>query len=178
MNNRPTFTRDGFAGLMEVLDACKNGRFAHMGEGYFILDRRGNEVVISFDGTTRRPASWPNQQYSTNMSMYYSICNVLRGAAQNPCHDSMYSKFHTDKWIADAANKGRILHTNGLYTVIFDGNSVLWIYCEGTVGRSKNEYAARNGYVLVEVMDIHASWSYLKANGYDSMAAELETFTW
>lgn len=177
MSNELTFTTQQFKTLMEVLDACKNGRFGHMGDGYYILDRHGKEVVIGFNGT-RKPAYWSNQQYCTNMGMYNSICKLLLSAAYNPLHDSMYSKFHTDKWIADAASKGRILHTNGLYTVIFDGNSVLWIYCEGTVGRSKNEYAARNGYVLVEVMDIHASWSYLKANGYDSMAAELETFTW
>ena len=153
-----------------------NGRFVHMGCGYYIIDRNNNDVIIGFDGT-RTPAP-VHQEGRNNMDMYYSIRAMLMSAGMKDSYESMYHKSHTEQWMEEARKKGRILFTNGAYTVIFNGQSVVWIHCDGTVGINNNQYAARHGYVLVQIMDKVDSWKYLQAMSMYAMAKELETFSW
>jgi hypothetical protein len=164
---------------MEVMDACINGRFVHMGYGYYIIDRNGNDVIIGFDGT-RTPAP-VHQEGRTAMDTYYSVRKMLTSTLSTPVSEqfgNMRDKSSTDKWIEDARKNGHILHTNGAYTVIYNCGSVIWIHAEGDAGPMRNTYAVRHGYVYVEYMDKYSSWKYLQNNSRYDLAKELETFSW
>jgi hypothetical protein len=161
---------------MEVMDACMDGRFVHMGCGYYIIDRNNKDVIIGFDGT-RTPAP-VHQEGRNSMDTYYSIRAMLMSAGMKDSYESMYHKSHTDQWMEEARKKGRILHTNGAYTVIFNGQSVVWVHQDKDAGIKNNQYAVRHGYVLVQIMDKVDSWKYLQAMGMHTMAKELETFSW
>ena len=161
---------------MEVMDACQHGRFVHMGYGYYIIDRNGNDVIIEFNGTrTQAPV---HQEGRTDMGMYYSIRTNLMSTPVSEQFGNMRDKSSTDKWIEEARKNGHILHTNGAYTVIYNCGSVIWIHAEGDAGPMRNTYAVRHGYVYVEYMDKYSSWKYLQNNSRYDLAKELETFSW
>lgn len=164
---------------MEVMDACINGRFVHMGYGYYIIDRNNKDVIIGFDGT-RTPAP-VHQEGRTSMDTYYSIRKMLMSTLSTPMGDqmgNMRDKSSTDKWIEQAYKDGHILHTNGAYTVIYNCGSVIWIHTDGYAGPTSNTYAVRHGYVYVQYMDKYSSWKYLQNNSWYDLAKEVETFSW
>lgn len=161
---------------MEVMDACKDGRFVHMGGGYYIIDRNGNDVIISFDGV-KSPAP-VHQEGRTCMKTYYDIRAMLMSTPMGEQMGNMRDKQSTDKWIEQAYKDGHILHTNGAYTVIYNCGSVIWVHTDGYSGPTSNAYAIRHGYVYVQYMDKYSSWKYLQNNSKYDLAKELETFSW
>jgi hypothetical protein len=161
---------------MEVMDACINGRFVHMGYGYYIIDRNGNDVIICFDGT--RIQAPVHQEGRTDMKVYYSIRTNLMSTPMGDQMGNMRDKSSTDKWIEQAYKDGHILHANGAYTVIYNCGSVIWVHTDGYAGPTRNTYAVRHGYVYVEYMDKYSSWKYLQNNSKYDLAKELETFSW
>jgi hypothetical protein len=159
---------------MEVMDACQHGRFVHMGNGYYIIDRNGNDVIISFNGTrTHAPV---HQEGRTAMDTYYSIRTMLLSTSMGDQMGNMRSKYDTDKWIEEARKKGHILYTNGAYIVIYLSGSVIWVHTDGYAGPTNNTYAVRNGYVFVQYMDKYSSWKYLQNMGLHTLAKELENW--
>lgn len=172
--NTPIISNIQFNSLMEVMDACQHGRFVHMGCGYYIIDRHGNDVIIGFDGTrTKAPV---HQEGRTDMGMYYSIRSMLLSTTMGDQMGNMRSKHDTDKWIQEARNKGHILFTNGAYVVIYLNGSVIWVHTDGFAGPTNNQYAVRHGYVFVQYMDKYSSWKYLQNMGLHSLAKELENW--
>ena len=154
---------------MEVMDACQHGRFVHMANGYYIIDRNNKDVIIGFDGV-KSPAA-VHQEGRTAMDTYYNIRAMIMSMPVGESYQTTHDKNHTNKWIEEAHNNGRILFTNGGYTVIFNGQSVMFIHSDGPVG-------APNGYVTVETRSKMGSWKYLQHMGLHTMAKELQTFSW
>lgn len=174
ISSTPIISNIQFNSLMEVMDACQYGRFVHMGNGYYIIDRNGNDVIIGFDGTrTQAPV---HQEGRTDMGVYYSIRSMLLATSMGDQMGNMRSKYDTDKWIEDARKKGHILFTNGGYTVIYINGSVIWVHTDGYAGPTNNTYAVRNGYVFVQYMDKYSSWKYLQNMGLYTLAKELENW--
>ncbi len=172
--NTPHISNIQFNSLMEVMDACQHGRFVHMGCGYYIIDRQGNDVIIGFDGT--RTTAPVHQEGRTDMGMYYSIRSMLLSTSMGDQMGNMRSKYDTDKWIEEARRKGHILFTNGAYVVIYLNGSVIWVHTDGFAGPTNNTYAVRHGYVFVEYFDKYSSWKYLQNMGLYSLAKELENW--
>lgn len=171
---KPIISNIQFNSLMEVMDACQYGRYVHMGNGYYIIDRQGNDVIIGFDGTrTQAPV---HQEGRIDMDAYYSIRSMLLSTPMGDQYSNMRSKYDTDKWIEEARSKGHILHTNGAYTVIYHSGSIIWVHTDGYAGPTNNTYAVRHGYVFVEYFDKYSSWKYLQNMGCYGLAKELENW--
>jgi hypothetical protein len=157
--------------IIEVMDACQDGRFVHTGAGHYIIDRNGNDVIIGFDG--KRTLAGVHQEGRTNMTTYYNLRKYLQAVevGADNYHTTGYFKSNAQKFIDDARAKNRILYSDATHTVVLHSypDIVLWIDIN---------YVDRFGMVKVTSTNMHGSWRYLQANGNYELAKALERFHW
>ena len=165
--------------ISAVMRACLEGRFVHMGGGYYWNDKGGNTLITDFtSGKTQ--AAGVNQlpaDKATNMRMYNGLSNLLCSDGGYGNQRMVYS-YHTQysaKQLLEQAKKDVtvLFPNNGAYTVVYSRarKQVCWIYnlyCEPIVVEHNNE----EGHIMVGTTYDTTTYALLIANGREDLAKE------
>lgn len=167
------------ASLAAVMRACLEGRFVHMGGGYYWNDKDGNTLITDFVSgkTVSAVVNQAPANKATNMHMYNGLSDLLvqDGGYSNMRFVERYTTQHSAKQILEEAKKDAavLFAGNGSYTVVYSRArmAVCWVYnlyCEPTAIRQYNT----DGSIMIRTTYATTTYALLLANGREDLAKE------
>ena len=168
--NKTVINYNLFVGLATVMQACVDGRFVHMGGGYYWSNNNGVTMITDFHTGRTTPAK-VNQPSAVvaNERMYQGISTLISSPSN---HMEFQDGFRSEEEVNRLLQGATVLFSNnGAYQVVYSRGYVHFVYNLGCA-QCKNDYAERHGYRQVSSADCATSYSLLIANCREDLAKQ------
>ena len=153
------------------MQACVDGRFVHMGGGYYWNKKNGTTMITDFHTGETVPAGVNQEPMDKlgNQRMYDGISLMLSSSSNE--RGEMIG-LRSDEEVSRLIETAIVLFpNNGAYTVVYSQGYVQYVYNEGET-EIENHVSQKNGYRAVRLLDQVASYIYLIEVDQRQLAAQ------
>jgi hypothetical protein len=141
--------------FLDIISAAREGRYMHgNGAQWFIVLRNEKVMIDTINGTTTPCPEYSAAEAHVDMETADNLERFLTSTQPNPTHKVEMYMGRAREMVKKAVNNNALLFTNGGQWYVKNGD-----YAVAVVN-----LAIRTQKVTIEVMDVHASWAYIRNN--------------